>query len=659
MFDTMKLGTKIAAGYAGVLIVSSLVTAFTLLQVSTQTAAANELAGETAPQVQLANELERLAAATMKDMKTYELTMNAEFLARGLANLEKLDAALVQAQEHVKKHPNLTSFAASADKVAVLLRDFRALVDRTKLNTTEVLAGRAALNAAAKKFVDASDAFERLRPESLELHQVAVAATEARLEAWKAQALDDPKALDAALASLVVTNKELGTLAATVKDEGLVHLIDSMRGAAADYEAQVKLVQAGMVEDAQLGQQRVALGDQVVASSKAVAVTGIADTMKGSTGVADALAGVRVVVALGLVLALVLGISMAFVVTRAITKPVNRIIAGLTGAGEQVASASSQVSSSSQQLANGASQQASNLEEVSSSLEEVTSMTRQNADNARKANVSAKEAADAANQGASSMARMNDAMQKIRSSATETAKIVKTIDEIAFQTNLLALNAAVEAARAGEAGKGFAVVAEEVRNLAQRSAEAAKTTASLIEEAQRNAESGAAISDEVSGILKEIVTGAGKVTSLVADVATASEQQTSGVTQINTAVSQMDRITQSNAGNAEESASASEELSAQAVELNEMVEQLGQLVNGVGSVAAAQSSRRPAAKRAAAHRAIAPAASAVKPQRPHAAPPPARRTPPPSQGAGFEPLPSAVVDPRELIPLDDSELKSF
>ncbi|MBD3293495.1 MAG: chemotaxis protein, partial [Armatimonadia bacterium] len=238
----------------------------------------------------------------------------------------------------------------------------------------------------------------------------------------------------------------------------------------------------------------------------------------------------------------------------------------------QVAEASGQISSGSQQLAEGAAEQASSLEEVSSSLEQLGAMTRQNAGNAGEANTLSDEAAEGARKGNEAMERMSEAMDEIQKSSEETAKIVKTIDEIAFQTNLLALNAAVEAARAGDAGKGFAVVAEEVRNLAQRSAEAAKDTADMIEDAVKNAEGGVEISQEVAEALREIATGATSVNELVAEIAAASDEQAQGLEQINTAVGEMDSVTQNNAANSEESASAAEELSAQAQELRGMVE---------------------------------------------------------------------------------------
>jgi methyl-accepting chemotaxis protein len=238
---------------------------------------------------------------------------------------------------------------------------------------------------------------------------------------------------------------------------------------------------------------------------------------------------------------------------------------------DQVTGAASQISSGSQAVAQGSSEQASSLEEVSSSLQEMASMTRQNAANAKEARSLSDGASTSSGKGVASMHRLSEAIDKIKASSDATARIVKTIDEIAFQTNLLALNAAVEAARAGDAGKGFAVVAEEVRNLAMRSAEAAKNTANLIEESVRNAEGGVSINQEVLKNLEEINEQVKKVGEVMAEIAAASEQQTQGVDQVNGAVEQMNQITQQTAANAEESAGAAKELSGQAGDLQHMV----------------------------------------------------------------------------------------
>ncbi len=238
---------------------------------------------------------------------------------------------------------------------------------------------------------------------------------------------------------------------------------------------------------------------------------------------------------------------------------------------EQVASASVQVSTGGQSLSQGASEQASSLEEVSSSLQEMSSMTKQNALNAREAKGVAEQARGSADKGVESMNRMSSAINQIKTSSAATAKIVKTIDEIAFQTNLLALNAAVEAARAGDAGRGFAVVAEEVRNLAMRSAEAAKNTANLIEEAVKNSENGVAINSEVLKNFQEITEKTNKVSQVMAEIAAASDQQDQGISQLNKAVEQLNQLTQQNAANAEESASAAEEMSSQSEEMRSMV----------------------------------------------------------------------------------------
>jgi hemerythrin-like metal-binding protein len=207
-------------------------------------------------------------------------------------------------------------------------------------------------------------------------------------------------------------------------------------------------------------------------------------------------------------------------------------------------------------------------------------MTKRNAENAQKANDLAREARSAADKGVMDMQAMNIAMAAIKDSSDDIAKIIRTIDEIAFQTNILALNAAVEAARAGEAGMGFAVVADEVRNLAQRSATAAKETAAKIEGAITKTAQGVDISQKVAAALNDIVIKARQVDELASEVAGASREQTQGITQINVAVGEMDKVTQSNAASAEESAAAAQELNAQAEMMKHAVAELLHLVNG-------------------------------------------------------------------------------
>jgi len=260
-----------------------------------------------------------------------------------------------------------------------------------------------------------------------------------------------------------------------------------------------------------------------------------------------------------------------------------RIIKGLQEAAEQVAAASSQVSSFSQDMAQGASEQASGIEETSATLEEISSMTRQNAENASQVNhMMTEEAAENFNKIKEQMDKMKTAIASTVESGQETAKIIKTIDEIAFQTNLLALNAAVEAARAGEAGAGFAVVADEVRNLAMRAADAAKTTSELIENSGAKIEETSQLNARMVELMNQNSATAERVTVLVGEIAAASKEQAQGIEQVNLSVTEMERVTQSSAAGAEESASASEEMSAQAEEMQAFVRNLAAIVGGKG-----------------------------------------------------------------------------
>ena len=288
------------------------------------------------------------------------------------------------------------------------------------------------------------------------------------------------------------------------------------------------------------------------------------------------------------VLVIALGLLIGVAIHFQLTRPLKQVADALNAEAEQVGNAASQLSAQSQSLAEGASEQAASLEETSASLEQLASTTKNNADHAQQAKDIASATHHAAKQGVANMRQMNAAMSAIRAAGDDISKIIKTIDEIAFQTNILALNAAVEAARAGEAGMGFAVVADEVRNLAQRSAQAAKETAAKIEGAITKTGQGVEISGKVAQALNVIVAKVRQVDELVAEVSGASREQTLGITQINTAVGQMDKVTQSNAANAEESAAAAEELNAQAETMKESVAELLKLVGGANQTSLAQ-----------------------------------------------------------------------
>ncbi|NOX24718.1 MAG: chemotaxis protein [Deltaproteobacteria bacterium] len=280
------------------------------------------------------------------------------------------------------------------------------------------------------------------------------------------------------------------------------------------------------------------------------------------------------------VFSLIFGIIISFFITRSIVRPIGNAVENLNEGATQVAAASNQAASSSQQLADGASNHASALEETSASIEELTAMTKQNSESSQQANMEIKETNQIVSSAKQSMQQLTSAMQEVARASEDTAQIIKTIDEIAFQTNLLALNAAVEAARAGEAGAGFAVVADEVRNLAMRAADAAKKTSGLLEDTKTKVVSSNKLLTITNQDFALIVEKTEKISTLVNEVSVASNEQTTGIAQINIAVSEMDKIVQANAANAEETAGVSEELNAQAKSIKDELSQLVLLIKG-------------------------------------------------------------------------------
>jgi len=312
------------------------------------------------------------------------------------------------------------------------------------------------------------------------------------------------------------------------------------------------------------------------------------------------------------VLAIVLGIAIAWTITRGITRPINeavrvartvaagnltsqivatqtdetgqlmqalremndsllKIVGQVRNGADSMATASSQIAAGNQDLSSRTEQQASSLQQTAASMEELTSTVRHNADNALQANQLASQASSVAVHGGAVVAQVVDTMGSINASSRKIVDIIGVIDGIAFQTNILALNAAVEAARAGEQGRGFAVVASEVRALAQRSADAAKEIKHLIDDSVSKVERGSSQVSAAGKTMEEIVASVRRVTDIMAEIAAASQVQTLGIEQINQAVVQMDQVTQQNAALVEESAAAADSLQGQASQLLQSV----------------------------------------------------------------------------------------
>ncbi|GIZ52805.1 methyl-accepting chemotaxis protein [Noviherbaspirillum aridicola] len=314
-----------------------------------------------------------------------------------------------------------------------------------------------------------------------------------------------------------------------------------------------------------------------------------------------------VVVALS-VLALLLGMLAAWMISRSITRPLgaavefaravaagdltrsvtpdgqdetaallaalgdmNASLAGIVGTirsgSDMIATASGEIASGNQDLSARTEEQASSLEETASSMEELTSTVRQNAENAQQANQLARSASDVAGRGGEAVAAMVANVGELATSARKIADIIGVIDGIAFQTNILALNAAVEAARAGEQGRGFAVVAAEVRTLAQRSASAAREIKTLIGDSLEKVDAGARLADQAGSTMSEVVSGIRNVTDIMDEISAASREQATGIAQVNDAVTQMDQVTQQNAALVEQAAAAASSLQDQAMQL--------------------------------------------------------------------------------------------
>jgi methyl-accepting chemotaxis protein len=595
------IGQKIGLGFSVVVAIAVTVGALAIWKMHGVKTDAAELQKERVPELAVANRIEAGAMLMMYELRAYGLVGDNAYLERGRQHLGELKVALQDARTLGASAPGLKALAAAADTAIGHVQAYEARLAETEAADKAIDAHRANLNAAAAKFVELCNLFlgaqgkllseeiaagapadklaERARKLALG-NDIVDLGSSCRINVWKGQVERDTDEFEEALRTFPkIRQKVAETLALTTLKANIDEL-NGIRSAADAYQAGVVAVMTEMKKLDQLAAKRAESGNAVLSAAQQTAENALKAITAVSTAAAVTLDRAGDVVLVGQAAAAILALAIAYFITRGVTRSITAMVEALTSGAEQTAAAASQVSSASQALASGASEQAASLEETSASLEEVSSMTKRNAENSQRANDLARQANQTAAAGAADMESMSAAMAEIKTSSDDIAKIIKTIDEIAFQTNILALNAAVEAARAGEAGMGFAVVADEVRSLAQRSAVAAKETATKIETAIAKTSQGVQLTEKVSATLRAIVEQARKVDALAGEVATASKEQLQGIQQVNTAVADIEKVTQTNAASAEESASAAEEMNAQTALLKETVAELLAMVKG-------------------------------------------------------------------------------
>jgi methyl-accepting chemotaxis protein len=611
---TMTFGKKIALGFGALILIATLLGGLAIVNMKSVQTQAQKLATEYVPESQIASDLGISLAGVQLGVRSYGLTAENTYLEAARKELLELHKQQQAAQKHADDHPSLVKLREHLKDLDPALKSYEDLITQTEAKNKEILANRDKLNKTAADFMTNIDKLIASQVEKMEkemkaftevpklqqrLHKLMLATeirgegNAARIAVFKSQALRDPKVMEDGLKNFEVMDKKFDELLALLTVQEDIAELNKVKEDAHGYRDSMKDTMADNLALVDLGKKRLEAANRVETLANETQKAGMTRTVEAANTSTQKLASSSWILIVGLLVALVVGIGVAFTIIRSTTKVLTNISTALASGADQTASAASQVSAASQSLAEGASEQAASLEETSSSLEEMSSMTKRNAETANKVKELGYQARTAGDAGVRDMTEMTAAMAAIKASSDDIAKIIKTIDEIAFQTNILALNAAVEAARAGEAGMGFAVVADEVRNLAQRCAQAAKETAGKIEDAVQKSAHGAEISAKVAKSLEEIVTKARQVDELAGEVATASQEQSQGIEQVNTAVTQMDKVTQSNAANAEESASASEELNAQADALKDAVAELLQLVNGQDANLASTAQLRP------------------------------------------------------------------
>ncbi|MBN8524089.1 MAG: hypothetical protein J0M02_02005 [Planctomycetes bacterium] len=609
----MRIGQKIGLGFSIVMVLAIALGTMAVINMRSASAKAEALSQKQVPAVKVSNEVERNALQTMFAIRGYTMSNDASMLKDGLGFLKAVQDHIAAAEKLAaeQKLPGLGQAAAEAKQkastYAKALEDTQAIMKRVDTLIEQ-------RNAAATEFMSQAHMFLKsqtttfieeiasdIAPDKLSerFHKTALIndiidmGNNIRIAAWRSQAENDEQIMLKIMPDFAKIDETVQQLLAITRQQQNIAQLKAIAAAGATYKNCVEQHMTAMKELRDIAKQRGEVAQEVLKAAQGAAALNIQKTEEAVLETDTSLSQASTIMLIGLALVAILGIGASILIARDIIKALTRIVEDLSSCAEQTASASEQVASGAQALANGTSETAAALEETSASLEEMNSLVRQSSQSSEAANGVASQARTAGERGAQAMDELAKAIAEIKSNADQTAKIVKTIDEIAFQTNLLALNAAVEAARAGDAGKGFAVVAEEVRNLAQRAGEAARNTSQLIEQSVKSAENGVNLSKNVTQVVTEMTGASKKVNDLSGEVAASAKEIAQGIDQVSKAVRQMDQVTQGNAAGAEENSAVGEEMSAQAQSLAQLVSQLEAMIRATHAGAAGAAAMPP------------------------------------------------------------------
>ncbi|MEL7640348.1 MAG: methyl-accepting chemotaxis protein [Solidesulfovibrio sp.] len=616
----LKLGIKIGIGFGILILIACSLGGMAVFNMANVEHDAKKLSDQYVPEVAIATNVERSSFLTMYAWRGYSLSEETSFLDEGKKELSQVQKYLSDAKNHADKYIDLIKLRENVALAQGKVNEYSKLADQTVAQIQALDKDKKILDTSATAYIKnaneflknqedalAKDISSGVSPDKLKersskismINDVIDLGNDTRISVWKAQALREPKVLEAAMSNFPKIEDLLSKIKTITFNEINIRQLAAISESAQAYKAAMTGLLINWNELQKINVKRTEIGQAVLSAAAQTSLAGMDQTSEISKEAVTSLATASTTMVVGLSIALLLGIIVSVVLTKAITGPVQKgvqfaeamsngdftktldidqkdeigilaaslntmvvklreVVAEIQSASENVASGSEELSASAQSMSQGATEQAASVEEISSSMEQMSSNIKQNAENAQQTQSIAVKAAQDAQEGGKAVISAVTAMKNI-------AEKISIIEEIARQTNLLALNAAIEAARAGEHGKGFAVVAAEVRKLAERSGSAASEISDLSTSSVR-------IAEQAGEMLTKMVPDIQRTADLVQEIAASSMEQNSGADQINKAITQLDQVVQQNASASEEMASTSEELSSQAEQLQSTIE---------------------------------------------------------------------------------------